>query len=167
MMTDSPPRFRFKFGEVIVTPEQLVIEQGNLRGRFSNAIVGRSTGRSWVVRILLTGLLLWIGVSAILRGELVSGAFMLAIAGWLLYFQIRNRNYSLDREIARSSVTRVQAIRGIRFVTLDRLAIHFDDPAGRSRQRFINMPTTLQGGGPWALDQAVQTLRAAGWPVDP
>lgn len=47
--------------------------------------------------------------------------------------------------IPRSATTRIEAIKGLKFLTRDRLIVHFKED-GREARRYILLPGTLQDG---------------------
>ena len=67
--------------------------------------------------------------------------------------------------IPRSATPRIAAIRGLKFLTRDRLIVHFEED-GREARRYILLPGTLQDGGSGGREVAVAMLREQGWPVE-
>ena len=161
-MQDSSTSFGFKFGTVHVNEERLTLEQDNARGKMSNALVGRSPGRLWFLYVGLIGWMLWKGWISAQAGDVTPLILAVVLAGWLAYQYRKNQDFTLVREMSREQVTRIEQVRGIRFVTLNRLVVHLTID-GEALRRTITMPTTTQGGN---LEATAACLREAGWPVD-
>ena len=156
--------FRYKFGTVRVDRERLTLEQSNRRGKLSNAMVGRSSRRVWFIYFALLGWMLWQGWQGARSGSAAPLVIPVLFGVYLFYQYKTRRDFTLVREMSREQVTRIETIRGVRFLTLNRMVVHLVVD-GEPHRRYIMMPTTLQGGDPADLEVAVACLTDAGWPV--
>ncbi len=90
------------------------------------------------------------------------GIVFAAMAGWLVLFVARTRNFSMVNELIRSRTDHVEFVRGIAGLTRDRVVVHFRDDGGKLARRFILMPGALQRGQ-GELERARALLQRHGW----
>jgi hypothetical protein len=161
-MTGAMQTFRTKTGHVEVTPATLNIVRTGLRGGAAQTLHG-SKAKTWLVYALLCGLCVYIGAREYERGWTIPALLMWGFAAWVVVTLVRARDFSMTPTLVREHTDRIDAVRGIKGLTRDRLVVHFRE-LGRPARRFIMMPGVLQDGR-GELDRAMQMLRESGWPV--
>lgn len=159
---DAAPSFRTKDGRCVVSPERLVLER-RFRGLTAILMAGRPRTTVRWLRLALATAMAYTTFTGWRSGDLRGAASWAFITLIIVVNILRSWDMSLAREIERSATTRLEAIRGWRGLTRDRVVAHFSD-GGQPARRFIHMPGALQAGSD-ELERAVITLRAAGWPV--
>lgn len=159
----QPTSFRTKTGHCDVTRDRLVLLRTGPRGAVADAIQGRSRARTFGVYGVLVTCMTLIGANSWSSDRPIVALMWWGYAAWVVFALARSRDFSTATEVPRAATTRVEAIRGWRVLTRDRLVVHFTDD-GKPARRFILLPGVLQDGG-GELERAVALLREAGWPV--
>ncbi len=160
----EPLKFRTKSGECLVYEDRLVIERHGLRGAAAQSLQGNSKSRTMVVYGLVVALLVWLGWNSWSEGGRIMPFYCWIFSAWLVFWLVRNRNFSMTPEILRSETTKIVGTRGVSALTRNRFAVQFVRD-GRPQQRFILMPGALQQGGD-EFDRAIAVLRERGWPLE-
>ena len=160
----EPASFRTKTGRCVVTADTLELERGGVRGAAAAALFGQEKRRATLIYVGIVIVLLWSGARAFAAGAWVGTVGYVTLAAWLATTVARGRDLSVATVLPRAVTRRVVVVPGRRWRTRPHLIVHFEE-LGHPARRLILLPGTRPGGRS-ELERAVETLRAAGWPVD-
>lgn len=139
--------FRTKTGTCTITPDEIVLTSSG--HGVSSAIARRMFGNS-IIRILtiygiVGGVLVALGVRALLRGDTGPGVLLLLWGALFVGNVVVSRNNSATAVVKRSAIRKVTAHRPRPPLTRGYFAVFFEEE-GRLRKRLIMLPGSMHGG---------------------
>ncbi len=146
MNDEARPKFRTKTGFCTITPDQIVLTRGGLRGQIAEVMYGSGSRLSTLIRSAVIGFsLLGFGFYLLTRHATFGGVFLVAFGAYFLLNVVLSCNSSATPVIPRTQIQTIVACKPMPPTTRGYFTIAFLENS-RQVQRLIILPGVLDGG---------------------